>query len=309
MRIVVLLIAAALSALCQEPAPLSIKVDVKLVNVAFIVRDQTGALAANLAKDDVEVLEDGRPQEIRFFGRSADLPLRLALVIDVSGSQSKFNKRHLRDIRDFLGLAMTPRDRATLVRFGDHIRVVTDITPTPARFLDEIEELKSNRHYLELDADDTRDGGTALFDAICATAAMNEMQTETSERKAMILFSDGEDNSSAHDLIDAIENAQIADSPIYTVRYTETKGGRLTSRNRYGMREMERLAKETGGASFDASLEDVAKSLREVADELRSTYDLGYVSTNPAVAGYRKVEIRVKRPGLTVRARPGYYAR
>jgi Ca-activated chloride channel family protein len=281
----------------QEPTPMSIKVDVRLVNVAFIVRDQTGALATSLTKDDIEVFEDGVRQEIRFFGRSADLPLRLALLIDVSPSQDKFNKQHVRDIQNFLTSAVTPRDRATFIRFGDHIRVI-----------DRLQDLESKRDYVEIDPDETREDGTALFDAICATAA-EKMTGVARERKAILVFSDGEDNSSAHDLIDAIEASQTADSPIYTVRYTEVKRGRLTSRDRYGIREMDRLASETGGASFDASKDDVAKELRQVAEELRSTYELAYVSTNASGAGYRKVEIRAKQPGLTVRAKPGYYAR
>ena len=107
--------------------------------------------------------------------------------------------------------------------------------------------------------------------------------------------------------MDAIEEAQTADSLIYTVRYS---GGGRNARARYGIREMNRLALETGGAAFDASKGNVAQSLKKVAEELRSMYDVGFVSTNGTHDGrFRKVEIRVKRPGLTVRAKPGYYAR
>ena len=110
--------------------------------------------------------------------------------------------------------------------------------------------------------------------------------------------------------MDAIEAAQTADSLIYTVRYTESKHGRLTSRNRYGIREMDRLAGETGGAAFDASKGDVASLLRRVGEELRPVYDIGYMSTNPARDGtFRKVVIRVKSEGMTVRTKPGYFAR
>ena len=76
----------------QDLAPVSIKVDVSLVNVAFIVRDSAGALSRDLTKDDIEVFEDGVKQEVKFFGRSNDLPLRLALVVDVSGSQEDISK-------------------------------------------------------------------------------------------------------------------------------------------------------------------------------------------------------------------------
>ncbi len=306
MRLTVFLIAAALCA--QEP--LSIKVDVSLVNVAFIVRDSNGGLTGDLTKDDIEVLEDGVPQQIRFFGRSTDLPLRLALIMDVSSSQDKFNKRHSRDLGAFVGSALGPKDQAMLVCFGDHIRIVSDFSGSARELEDRLGEFqKGGRKYPELDPDDTRDAGTALFDSVYATAT-RKLAASNGERKAIIVFSDGEDNSSAHDLEDAIDAAQRADSLIYSVRYTEVSKGRLTSRNRYGITEMNRLAKETGGAAFDASQGDVAKSLRQVAEELRSLYDIGYTTTNTAADGrYRNVEIRVKRPGLTVRAKPGYYAR
>ena len=123
MRTVLFLLAAGL--LAQEP--LAIKVDVRLVNVAFIVRDQSGALAGTLTKDDVEVIEDGVKQEVRFFGRSADLPLRLAMVVDVSGSQAKFNSRHQHDLEKFVSSAIEPRDTALLICFNNRIRVVSDL--------------------------------------------------------------------------------------------------------------------------------------------------------------------------------------
>ena len=303
-----LLLAAGLS--MQEPAPLSIKVDVSLVNVAFIVRDQAGAFSGDLTKDDIEVLEDGVPQQVRFLGRSADLPLRLALVMDVSSSQDKFNKQHTRDVEKFVSKAIEPRDRALLICFGDHIRLVSEFTAVPADLTARMSEFrKGSRHFRELDPDDTRSDGTALFDSLYAVATQ-ELGASAPERRAIILFSDGEDNSSAHDLMDAIEAAQTADASIYTVRYTEARKGHLSSRDRYGIREMDRLAHETGGAAFDASQDDVAESLRSVAEELRSMYDVGYISTNPTRDGrFRKVEIRLKRPGFTVRAKPGYYAR
>ena len=300
----------ALLVLAQEPPEPSIRVDVNLVNVAFLVRDASGALAGNLTKDDVEVFEDGVKQEVRFFGRSSDLPLRLALVADVSGSQEKFIGRHDRDIGRFLKSSVAARDRAMLVCFGNHVRVVSDFSASVPDLLDALGEFqRGSRHFPELEPDDTREAGTAFFDAIYLTA-IHKLLLEAGERKAMIVFSDGEDNSSAHDLMDAIGAAQLADSLIYTVRYTETKHGRPTARNRYGMREMERLAEETGGAGFDASKTDVAASLRQVSEELRSMYDLGYVTTNPSRDGtFRKLAVRVRREGFTVRVKPGYYAR
>ena len=76
--------------------------DVNLVNVAFTVRDTSGALVNDLAKDDFEVLEDAVPQTIAFFARSADVPLTLGLVVDFSGSQEHFLKQHNKDLQIFL---------------------------------------------------------------------------------------------------------------------------------------------------------------------------------------------------------------
>jgi len=308
-------LAATVLLTAQDPpaAPNSaapIKVDVSLVNVAFIVRDSAGLLNRDLTKEDIEVYEDGVKQEVKFFSRSSDLPLRLVLVVDSSDSQDKFNKQHKRDIEVFLKNAVTLRDRAALICFGNHIRLVNDFTSSVPEIMESFRRFdKGGQRFRELDMDDTRSGGTALFDAVYA-AAFRKMGPVPGERKAIVLFSDGEDNSSAHDLLDAIEAAQATDSLIYTVRYTEPHRFGLTARNLYGMREMDRLARETGGAAFDASKHEVSELLTQVGEELRSMYDIGYSSTSPVPDGtFRKVQIRVKHPGMRVRTKPGYFAR
>jgi Ca-activated chloride channel family protein len=300
---------ATMLAFGQEPdAP--IKVDVSLVNVAFIVRDWAGNLARQLTKDDVEIYEDGVRQQVKFFSRSGDLPLRLGLVVDVSGSQDKFNKQHKKDIEAFLNSAVTPRDQAMLICFGNRILLASDFSASVPDLMQAFHRFeRGHRDAQELDIDDSRSGGTALFDAVFA-AAISKLRPLAGERKALLLFSDGQDNSSAHDLMDAIEAAQIADAPIYTIRYTEEHHHGPTARDRYGMREMDRLARETGAAAFDASKRDVSELLAQVGEELRSMYDVGYTSSNPQRDGrFRKVEIRVKREGMRARTKPGYFAR
>lgn len=321
-RILLLCVTAGILS-AQELPPPSIKVDVALVNTAFTVQDASGTLIPSLSKEDFEVFEDGVPQEIRFFGRSSDLPLLLGLAVDVSTSQLKFLRQHRRDIEDFVRTSMSPRDRAAVLAFGNRLRLLSDFTASSPDLLGAVEDLRPEsfrpKHprqtspvFPEIDPDVTRfytsGSGTALFDAICAMAG--KLASTGSQRKAIILFSDGMDNSSAHDLIDAIEAAQRADAVIYTVRYTEARNAILSARERYGKLEMERLAADTAGVAFDASKGHIGPLLTRISDELRSTYDLGYVTTNPARDGtFRKILVRAKRPGLTVRARPGYYAR
>jgi Ca-activated chloride channel family protein len=129
-------------------------------------------------------------------------------------------------------------------------------------------------------------------------------------RKAIIMFSDGEDNSSAHHMLDAIEAAQNENVVIFGIRYTEVKKGRLTARNKYGTSVLQRIARDTGGADFDALKENMRESFRKIGEELRSSYDLAYHSGVPSSVGvFHKLVIRSKRPGLSIRTKAGYFGR
>jgi Ca-activated chloride channel family protein len=111
-------------------------------------------------------------------------------------------------------------------------------------------------------------------------------------------------------MMSTIEAAQSANVLVYTIRYTERQHGKLTARNKYGIRVMDRLAKETGGQSIDAETTDPHTYFRQIAEELRTSYELGYDPTNPAKdETFRKIVIRPKSAGLTVRSRTGYFSR
>ena len=111
-------------------------------------------------------------------------------------------------------------------------------------------------------------------------------------------------------MMTAIEAAQGANVLVYTIRYTEKKHGKLTARNQYGMRVMERVARETGGAHIDAEITDPHTYFRQIAEELRTSYELAYYPSNETKDDtFRKVVIRAKRPGLKVRSKTGYFSR
>jgi VWFA-related protein len=110
----------------------SFRVDVHLVNVGFSVRDAQGKLVTGLHQEDFEVFEDGAPQTIAFFAASADVPLNLGLVVDVSGSQESFVKPHRKDLETFLKTTLGSQDRAFLVCFGNRIRLVQDYSSSAA---------------------------------------------------------------------------------------------------------------------------------------------------------------------------------
>jgi Ca-activated chloride channel homolog len=289
----------------EEP----IRVNVKLVNVAFSARDSRGALVNSLTKDDVEVFEDAVSQKVSFFAHSVDVPLTLGLIVDFSGSQDQFSEQHQRDLEVFLKDILGPKDRVFLIGFGNRLQLISDFSQSGSELTDRLKRYQhSNKHFLELGPKEDRELGTAFYDSIYYP--VTEKLAGESGRRALLVFSDGEDNSSSHDMMTAIEAAQAANVLVYTIRYTEKPHGHLTARNQYGIRVMERIAKETGGRAIDAEATDPKTYFREIAEELRTSYELAYYPTNPGPDDtFRKIVIRPTRPGLTVRSKTGYFSR
>jgi Ca-activated chloride channel family protein len=298
-------------AFAQEP----IHVAVNLVNVAFSVRDSQGTLVDTLTKDDVEVFEDAVPQKTSFFARSTDIPLTLGLIVDVSGSQDHFTKQHEQDLEVFLKEVLGPKDRAFLVTFGNHIRLISDFSPSGAEIIERMKEYQGKdkdkkKHVLfpELGPIESRDLGTAFYDSIYYS--VTEKLAQENGRRALLVFSDGEDNSSSHDMMSTIESAQAENVVVYAIRYTEKEHGHLTARNKYGTSVMDRIAKETGGAHIDAAVTDPHTYFRQIAEELRTSYELGYYPTNAGKdETFRKIVIRPKQAGLKIRTKTGYFSR
>jgi VWFA-related protein len=304
-RSALLLTLLAASCFSQE----SIRVKVNLVNVSFSVRDSHGALVDNLTKDDFEVLEDAVPQKIAFFSRSSDVPLTLGLIVDASGSQEHYSKQHKHDLEVFLQDVLGPKDRAFMLCFGNHLRLVSDFTQSSAEILDGLTRFEhDDKHIPELGPKESRDLGTAFYDSIFYSVA--EKLANEKGRRALLIFSDGEDNSSSHDMMTTIEAAQSANVLLFPIRYTQKEHGSLTARNKYGIRVMDRIAKETGGSTFDAEVIDPHTYFRQIGDELRSSYELAYYPTNPIKDdSFRKIIIRPRQDGLKVRTKTGYFSR
>jgi len=289
----------------QEP----IRVKVNLVSVAFVARDARGALVDNLTQDDVDVFEDAIPQKIAFFSRSADVPLTLGLVVDASGSQDHFSKQHKNDLEVFFKDVLGPKDRVFLVGFGNHIRLVSDFSQSGGDLLDQWKQYqKSTGRFPELGPRESRDLGTAFYDSIYYS--VTEKLARENGRRAILLFSDGEDNSSSHDMMTTIETAQRENVVVYAIRYTDKEHGKLTARNKYGISVMDRVARETGGAHINAETTDAHVYFRQIAEELRTSYELGYYPTDPLKDdSFRKIVIKPKREGVKVRAKTGYFSR
>jgi Ca-activated chloride channel family protein len=304
--LITLLWIAGFSATAQQPVFHS---EVHLVTLTFSVHDASGKLVSGLNQDAFQVFEDGVQQKIVSLANTAELPLSIGLLVDGSDSQDKFFKRHTKDVELFLRQILRPQDQVFAIGFGDHIRLVADLTSSPTPVVDGLTNYeKSKGAFPELDPDPTRSGGTALFDTVFASVE-EKLASASGHRRVLILFTDGEENSSAHDEVEAIAAAQGEDVLVYAVRYTEIHHDKPTASNRHGMANLKHIAAQTGGTDFDGLNTDLPQDFRQIADELRSQYSISYYSTNKVNDGsFRKVVIELTQPGLSIRARSGYYA-
>ncbi|MBM3786719.1 MAG: VWA domain-containing protein [Acidobacteria bacterium] len=209
---------------------------------------------------------------------------------------------------------LRPGDRTSLICFANNVRLVAPWTADRNLVMNNLKAYQKRDSGVAgfpiVGPPEQRISGTAFYDAIYHAAEELLPQIETG-RRALIVFSDGEDNSSAHHLLDAIEAAQRAGALIFSLRYTELKNNKWNARNKYGRAVVERLARETGGADFDAAEGDnLRDAFREIGDVLRSSYDLAYSSSNiERDGGFRKVQIRRKGGFGKIRHKTGYFAR
>ena len=286
------------------------KTETHLINTAISVHDSAEGLVKGLTQEDFTIVEDGVPQTVRFFAHDGQLPLSIGLMIDASGSQEKFTKAHEKDINSFLVKVLEAKDEAFAVCFGNHLRLVRDFSSSPQSISDAIRDFdKGSRDFPEIGPEESRDLGTALYDAVYF-GTVEKLLKRPESRKVLLIMSDGEENSSEHDLLDAIEAAQTANVVVYAIRYTEHKQDKLDARDRYGIRVLDHLVQQTGGKAYDVRSTELTKAFAEIAGELRSMYEIAYQSTNKNRDGlFRKVIIRPLRKDLVVRSRPGYYAR
>src|SRR5579883_2494363 len=120
------------TAIAQEP----IRVDVHLINVAFSVLGPDGKFVTDLGQQDFEVAEDNVAQKISFFAGASETPLNLGLIMDFSGSQAESIKPHHKDLETFLKSVVTPRDRAFLLGFENHLRLIADFSSKTKKIMD-----------------------------------------------------------------------------------------------------------------------------------------------------------------------------
>jgi VWFA-related protein len=286
------------------------KTEVKVVNVLATVRDKHGQFIRNLEKTDFSVAEDGRPQAIRYFARQSDLPLILGLMIDTSMSQERVLDAERGACFRFLDQVLREnKDKVFLMQFDMGVYLRQELTSS-RKSLDATLPYVDTPSRRELQAQSG--GGTLLFDAV-AKASKDILQRQTG-RKALIVLSDGVDNGSETSLSSSIEAAQRADAIIYSILFSDASyysvpfGGSLGGE---GRKALMRMSRETGGAFFEVSRKHpIDEAFRQLEEELRNQYSIGYVSDLPVrISEFRKIELSVAKRGLIVESRDRYWAR
>jgi VWFA-related protein len=275
---------------------------VKVVNLLATVRTRKGDIVRDLTADDFALLENGRPQAIRYFSRESDLPLTIGLLIDTSMSQQKVLAAERGAAMRFLDRVLREdKDRVFLTQFDLVVFQRQPLTNSRRKLEDALSFVDTPSR-----ADLSRQvgGGTLLYDAVVASC--RQTMERQSNRKAIIVLSDGDDTGSDTSLADAIEAAHRADTIVYTIYFTDAGFG-----GRDGRGVLQRLARETGGGYFEVtkrrSIEQIFDSIQE---ELRSQYSLGFVSGVPArVSEIRRLKLTTRNPQLLVQTRESYWAR
>jgi VWFA-related protein len=302
----------------QNPPPDDqsvIRVDVDLVNILFSVRTKKGQLIPNLSKEDFDLFEDGKRQEIQRFSRETDIPITLGLLIDISASQENLIDIERSAASSFFASVIRPKDEAFLISFGKSTDLLQDYTNSPRLLQAGLKDLHADGGGPVMNPGAVpglgKPKGTLLFDAVYL-AATEKLRGEVG-RKAVVLITDGEDQGSYYTVKNAIEQAQKSDTIIYSMYYVDpyfySRYGGI-SIGSGGEGDLRKMSSETGGHVFTVdrkhTLQDVFKELQ---DELRNQYTLGYTPSNTARDGsYRKIEIKVKQPDMVAQARKGYYA-
>jgi Ca-activated chloride channel family protein len=299
----------------EEDIPTSddtVRLGTELVNLLFSAIDRSNRVVSDLRQEDITVVEDGRVQQVFTFKREATLPINIAILMDLSGSQEYTFPQEKMAAGSFLRSIIRPgKDSASILTFQDDVELVQGLTSRLDTLNRAFDEIQYSRRFGQ---SSTRKQATALYDAVYITAdeilAREDRRSAAAEesvtRRACILLTDGVDNASMRKIEDAIDRAWRAGVVIYSIG--------IGDRFRFeGVREdvLRRLSEETGGrAYFPHGPDDLLDDFRQIESELRSQYLVAYSPSNTNRDGtFRRIEVRLAgRDGVRVIHRRGYYA-
>lgn len=294
-------------AISQEP---TIKVDVDIVNVLCSVRTKSGGLVANLNKDDFTITENGQKQDIKYFARETDLPLTIGLLVDVSLSQQRLIDTERQAAYQFFSSVLGKKDLAFVIAFGQDAELLQDYTNSRKLLQQSLDGLRASGPVGGLHPGPvptaSQPRGTILFDTVYL--ATNEQLKGQVGRKVLVIITDGVDQGSRYKIDQAIKSSQLADTIIYGVYYVDPAayGGWGAPSDR----DLHRMAEDTGGRVLRVDRKHTLQDIfREIQDEMRSQYAIGYTPANPNKDGtFRKIDIKLADKDLRAQARKGYFA-
>lgn len=266
---------------------------VDLVSLGVTITDREGRFVTDLTADDFAISEDGAGQAIRLFLRGDVKPapeLHLGLLFDSSGSMEEDIALSRSAAIKFLN-ALPDAVDVTLVDFDTEVRVARY---GPADFPRLVERIRRRKP----------DGNTAMHDAM---GVYLDGAAGQDGRKIFVLYTDGMDTSSSMTFPETMDLLRGSDVTMYAVGFLRSLTGARSMEQRMRLQQM---TETTGGfAFFPTSPTDLDPAYEKIAAEIRAQYTIGYLSTNTKTDGsWRKVAIKLKRPGLKVRSRKGYFA-
>lgn len=275
-----------------------------MVGILGTVRDKKGHLIGDLNQADFSILEDGRPQSLRYFARQSDLPLVVGLLVDTSMSQEHVIDPERTACFHFLDQVLREnKDKIFILQFDMNVAVRQDMTSSWQDLNAALAKVDTpSRAQLR----NQMGGGTLLYDAVVTAAKM--MQPEHG-RKALIVMTDGVDTGSDASLSAALDEAVKSDTLIYSILFSDAGyyggfggGG--------GRKVLQRLSEDSGGGFFEVSKKLTINQIFDtIQEELRNQYAMGYVSDRPVrISEFRKIEVKTDRKGLAVQARNRYWA-
>ena len=294
----------------EDEEPLKIEAD--LVNILFTAADKDRRFLTNLTKDDVQILEDGKPQQIFTFQRQVNLPLSLAILIDTSVSQELTLPEEKAAAMAFLeDVVRSNQDEVAILSFTGETIIEQGLTNNISRIRRSIERIELARpaNYAgggvtfgttEKTSGDRKSSlSSAIWDAVYVTSDEVMRQSKNETRRAIILLTDGDDTGSSKHLKDTVDMALKVDAVVYVVGIGHPF---MTRKYPNGVNEnaLRQIADRTGGrAFFPRDERDLQGAFDQIQNELRSQYLIAYEPTNPRKDGsYRKIEIQVANPAL-----------
>lgn len=269
---------------------------VELVSLSVTVTD--GArYVTTLDQDDFEVFEDGARQAITFFSR-VQQPIALAILLDTSNSMEDRLATAQEAAIGFVR-RMRKEDAIEVIEFNSQVRIPQPFTSDPNALERAIRQTTVN-------------GSTSLYNAIYVS--LRELKKERAasaeeiRRQAIVVLSDGDDTSSLVEYEEVLNLAKRSETAIYAIGLRQSESGR--PRFKEAEFVLRQLSQETGGrVFFPTSVAELPKIYEQISEELASQYSIAYSSKNPMRNGaWRRVDVRLGKPGLTARARRGYYA-